>query len=93
MEKTLILRGKGVLTEELEGKTIPKSTVARFRLEYLNNNENQAIHKVEVRNINFMDLMRHLKKGESVLITPELLKDSLTQIKNQNQTPWYFAHM
>jgi DNA-directed RNA polymerase beta' subunit len=93
MEKMLILRGKGIVTEELEGKTIPKMTVARFRLEYLNNGENKATHKVEVRNINFLDLMRHLKKGESVLITPEPLKDSLMQIKNQKQTPWYFAHM
>lgn len=93
MEKTLILKEKGISPEKLAEKAFPKSSVVRFRLAYLNNSENQAIHKVGVRNINFLDLMRHLKKGESVLITPELLKDSLTQIKNQNQTPWYFAHM
>jgi hypothetical protein len=90
MKKTLLL-------EEERGnmwkKTMEKANSAlRFELRFLDNNERQGIHKIEVRNINFQDLMRHLQRGESVLITPELLENSSTNMKKKNRGPWYFVH-
>lgn len=96
MKKMLILEEeeeKGDMTEELMEKMVPTSTVRRFRLLFQNHNENKTIHKVEVRNLNFQDLMRHLQRGESVFIIPKLLGNSSKHTKQEDRTPWYFAHM
>lgn len=101
MKEMLILEEeeKGNIPEELMEKVVQTSTVLRFRLQFLDNNENKikenrTIHKVEVRNLNFQDLMRHLQRGESVLIIPKLLGNSSRHAKKQgDRTPWYFAHM
>lgn len=83
----------GKMPEELMEKVVPASAVLRFRLLFLKNGENKTIHKVEVRSINFRDLMRHLKRGESVFITPKLLRSSSKHAKIQeDQTLCYFAH-
>jgi len=67
--------------------------VLGFKLRFLNDNGNQIIRKVEVGTINFQDVMRHLRRGESVLITPKLLSNQSTNMKRQeNQAPWYFTH-
>jgi hypothetical protein len=90
MKKMLILKEKDRISVGPMRKEI-STPVLRFRLQFLNNDdENQAVHKVEVRNINFLDLMQHLKRGESVFITP-ILEDSI-RIKKQDRTLWYFAH-
>lgn len=95
MKEMLILEEeKGNVPEELMEKIVPTSTVLRFRLLFLNDNENKTIHKVEVRNINFQDLIRHLKRGESVFIIPKLLGNSSKHAKKQeDQTLWYFDRM
>jgi hypothetical protein len=93
------LNEKKLLLEEERGnmweKTMDKANpVSGFRLGFLGKDENQMIHKVEVRNINFQDLMRHLRRGESVLIIPKFRENSLTNAKKQeDRTPWYFAHI
>lgn len=85
---------KGNMPEELMEKMVSTPTVLRFRLLFLNNNANKTIHKVEIRNLNFQDLMRHLQRGESVLIIPKLLRNSSKHMKNhEDPTPWYFAHI
>jgi hypothetical protein len=93
MKRMLILKENGVVSEELVGKAIPATNIQRFKLLFMNNDESQRIHKVEVRNINFQDLMRHLKQGESVCITPELLGDPSVHTKKQDRASWYFAHI
>ena len=66
--------------------------VSGFRLRFMDKDENQIIHKVEVRKINFQDLMSHLRHGESVLITPKLLESSLKNANKKDQGSWYFVH-
>jgi hypothetical protein len=65
--------------------------VLRYELHFLGNNE-QAVHKVEVTRINFQDIIRHLRQGDSVLIIPKFQED-LHKIKTQDQGPWYFMRM
>ena len=95
MKEMLILEEEeGNMPEELMEKVVSTSTVLRFRLLFLNNSENKTIHKVEVRNLNFQDMIRHLQRGESVLIIPKLLGNpSKHTKKHENQNPWYFAHV
>jgi len=96
MEKMLILEEeeKGNIPEKFMRNVTLTSAALRFMLLYLNNDDNQTIHKVEVRNVNFQDLMRHLQRGESVFITPELLGNSSKHTKKQkDRTPWYFPHI
>lgn len=89
MKKMLMLE-EGTMPEELVEKVVTTSAMLGFRLLFLDNNENEAIHRVEVRNINFQDLIRHLQRGESVFIIPKLLENSSKHAKKQ--APWYFAH-
>ncbi len=80
---------KGSIPEMMENEY----TIAGFRIQFLNDeNEMHFLHKVEVRNINFQDLMRHLRHGESVLITPKLQESSIG-MKKYDQIPWYFTHI
>jgi hypothetical protein len=87
------------LLEEERGnmwkKTMEKANlVSGFKLRFLGKYENKMIHKVEVRNINLQDLMRHLRSGESILITPKFRENSSTDAqKQEDRTPWYFARM
>ena len=75
-------------------KTMDKAnSILGFKLRFLGKNENQIIHNVEVKNINFQDLMRHLQRGESVSISPKLLENSSAyKKKHEDQASWYFAH-
>jgi len=88
-----------VLEEEKPGmweKVMEKANPLRgFKLSFLYKLSNgcQEVHRVEVRNINIQDIMRHLQHGESVLITPKLQKDSAIDAKRQkDQALWYFTH-
>jgi hypothetical protein len=92
MKKTLLLEEeRGNMWE----KTMEKANlVSGFRLRFLGKDESQMMHKVEVRKINFQDLMRHLLRGESVFITPKLKENSSEDAKKrEDRTPWYFAHI
>jgi hypothetical protein len=93
-EMSIIEEEKGNIPEELVKKAVQTSAVLRFRLLFLSNNENKTIQKVEVKNLNYQDLMRHLQRGESVFIIPKLLEDSSKDTKKQeDRAPWYFAHL
>ncbi|MEM3704298.1 MAG: hypothetical protein QXX59_00015 [Candidatus Bathyarchaeia archaeon] len=78
---------------ELSGKVMKKTSIIQgFKLLFLNGDK--SIHQVEVRRINFQDLMRHLQQGESILITPKLQKYfSVAMRKNEERAPWYFTHL
>lgn len=81
--------------EEKEGNIWEKAmekanTFLGFRLGFLDKTESQVIHKVEVRNINFQDLMRHLQRGELIFITPTFQEDfSAHTRKYVNRDSWY----
>jgi len=79
-----------------EGK-VPKATersnlALRYELQFLSNDGSQAVRKVKVRSIDFYDVIRHLREGDSVLITPKLQENS-AQRQRHNCTSWYFTHM
>jgi hypothetical protein len=81
-----------MLEEEKVSEVMEESNlVLRYEVQFLGSNE-QAVHKVEVRSINLQDIIRHLRQGDSVLITPKFQED-LHKNKNQHQGPWYFMHM
>jgi hypothetical protein len=80
---------------EEEGTT-PKTIencglVLRYELQFFDNEDSQIVHKVEVRNVDFHDVVRHLQQGDSVLITPKFQENSTRKLR-QNRTPWYFTH-
>jgi hypothetical protein len=77
---------EGVIPELMGDST----SISGYKLEYLNENQSQIIHKVEMKNINIQDILRHLRLGESVLITPKLHENS--NAKSRNARPWYFTH-
>jgi hypothetical protein len=81
-----------MLDEEKKGPEIIEGSdlVIGYELQYLSSDRGQGVHKVEVRTLNFQDLTRHLRQGDSVLITPEL---HLHMKRERDQAPWYFAHM
>lgn len=77
--------------DKLEKRIEETNSILKFQLSFLG--ENQRIHKVEVKNINFQDLMRHFQHGESVLITPKFLENRSTPTgKQEHEAPWYFTH-
>ena len=86
-----------VLQDEERGN-IPESFVENtdrvigFSLVFLGK-KGQAIRKMEIRNINFQDVIRHLQYGDSVIITPKFLRTSEMHSKKQEQVPWYFPHV
>jgi hypothetical protein len=88
MKKRLILREEENLSKAAESP----NPVLGYKLQFLSNNETQTVHKVEVKSINLQDVMRHLWRGDSVLITPKL-REGLQISKKQNKVPWYFTHI
>ncbi|PIU58713.1 hypothetical protein COS86_08060 [Candidatus Bathyarchaeota archaeon CG07_land_8_20_14_0_80_47_9] len=89
MKKRLMLgEEEGNLSKVAESS----NPVLGYRLQFLSNNETQTVHKVEVKSVDFHDVIRHLRQGDSVLITPKL-QENLTKKQRQNRAPWYFTHV
>jgi hypothetical protein len=86
--QALILEEEGKITKDIEHSSL----VLHYELQFFTNDDSQAIHKVEVRSVDFYDVIRHLRQGESVLITPKF-QENLTKKQRQDRTPWYFRHM
>ena len=92
MRKALALKLEEEEMEYSEKLVMETNSVGGFKLLFLNGDK--SIHQVEVKKINFQDLMRHLQQGESVLITPKLKEDFLAIKKaHEEQAPWYFIHL
>lgn len=86
--QALILEEEGKIPKAIENSSL----VLRYELQFLSNDDNQSVHKVEVRSVDFHDVIRHLRQGDSVLITPKLQENSRGR-QRQDRTPWYFRHM
>jgi hypothetical protein len=86
-----------LILQDEERADIPEESVkdtncvVGFRLVFLGD-RGQAIRKMEIRQINFQDVIRHLQHGDSVLITPKL-ENSETCLRSQDMEPWYFSHV
>jgi hypothetical protein len=89
MKKMLMLEEEDMTVPEIVG-TSP--SLHGYTLQFLSENGSQTVHKVEVRRVNFQDIMRHLRQGDSVLIRPNFQEDS-DKTKKRDQTLWYFAHI
>jgi len=66
-----------------------------FQLFFLKDDENQSIEVKEVEEINFREVERRLKQGESVFITckrKQKLNTSLVAREDAAE-PWYFTHI
>jgi len=74
-----------------EKMVMETNSIWGFKLQFLNGDK--SIHQVEVRKINFQDLMCHLQKGESVLIAPKSTKHFSNMEKHEKQGLWYIAHI
>jgi hypothetical protein len=80
---------------EEEGKTpkgVKRSFTVRYELQFIGNDNRRTVHKVEVKSVDFYDVIRHLRQGDSVLITPKIKKD-LHKDQGKDPGPWYFAHI
>jgi hypothetical protein len=86
--RALILEEEGKIPKDMEHSSL----VLRYELQFFTNDDSQAVHKVEVRSVDFYDIIRHLRQGESVLITPKL-QENLTKKQRRDHTPWYFIHI
>jgi hypothetical protein len=86
--RPLMLEEKENVSEVTEGPGL----VLGYEMQFLSNDGSQNVHKVQVRSINFQDVIRHLRQGDSVFITPKLAED-LDKKKKQDQGFWYFTHL
>jgi len=66
-----------------------------FQLFFLKNDEDPSTEVVEVEEIDFTEVKKHLERGESVFITRKRKqKLSLSQIASEDAIePWYFSHV
>lgn len=78
--------------EDISEPIADSMPILGYTLEYLDANQPQIIQKVQVRNVNIQDILRHLQQGDSVLITPKI-GNLQTNIGNQAQSSLYFAHV
>lgn len=81
-----------ICDEQVSEASEASNVVLGYELQFLAHNASQTIHKVEVRSINFNDVLRHLRQGDSVLIAPKL-QESLHSSKKQDEALWYFTHI
>ena len=66
-----------------------------FQLFFLKDDEDQSVKVVEVEEIDFREVERRLKQGESVFITrkrEQELKASLVAMEDTAE-PWCFTHI
>ncbi len=80
----------GEMFEALEERAQRPFENMKFKILYLENG--QVVHKVEVRNVNYMDLRRHLHAGETVEIVPEFT-DYEAKHASHGESPYYVTHL
>jgi hypothetical protein len=66
-----------------------------FQLFFLKNDENQSVEVVEVEEIDFAEVKRHIEQGESVFITRKRKQklDPNQFTSEEVSEPWYFSHI
>ena len=66
-----------------------------FQLFYLKDDENESVEVEEVEEIDFGEVKKRLKQGESVFITSKRKQKLSTSLSAREDVAelWYFAHM
>lgn len=81
-------RNRGML-DALDKRAQQPFTKMKFKILYLKNS--QVVHEVEVKNVSYLDLKRHLQAGETVEIIPKSA-DHDVKHTNYHETPCYITH-
>jgi len=66
-----------------------------FQMFYLKDDEDQSVEVEEVEEIDFSEVKKHVKEGESVFITrkrKQKLNSNLIASEEATE-PWYFIHI
>ena len=61
-----------------------------FQLFFLKDDEDRSVEVKEVEEVDFREVERRLKQGESVFITCKREQELKTKMQ---QNPWYFSHI
>jgi hypothetical protein len=66
-----------------------------FQLFYLKDDKDQNVEVEEVEEIDFREVKKHLKQGESVFITHKRKQklDPNLIVSEEETEPWYFTHI
>lgn len=66
-----------------------------FQLFFLKEDEDQSVDVEEVGEVDFREVERRLRQGESVFITPKRKQELKTRlvIEEDASEPWYFTHV
>jgi hypothetical protein len=80
---------KMILAQMLLQKPLRPFKKMKFKLSFKRNTS--LIHETEVRDINLLDLRRHLETGETVEIIPEFPSDT-EESHQRDRSLWYFVH-
>ncbi len=62
------------ILDALDGRAQQPFVKRKFKILYLEND--RVVHEVEVRNVNYLDVKRHLEVGDTVEIIPEFAKQA-----------------
>jgi len=65
----------------------------KFLIFFLINDEEQSVKVEEVEEVNLETIKRHLKKGESVFITPKRQEQNERATKPDERKLVYFTHI
>lgn len=76
-------------------KEIVKKEEIKFQLFFLKHDKSQGVKVVEVKEINFGEVIQHLNLGESVFITQKHVKtlNPRQRMKKEAEELWYFTHI
>lgn len=64
-----------------------------FRLFFLKNSEYQSVEVVEVEDIDFREIKKHLEQGESVFISHKRQQKLNLSARKDAAEPWFFSHL
>ena len=76
--------------DALDGRAQQPFVKMKFKILYLEND--RVVHGVEVRNVNYLDVKRHLEAGDVVEIIPEFTGQT-AKYSNHDEGLCYIPHV
>ncbi len=66
-----------------------------FQLFFLKDDEDQSVQVVEVKEIDFAEVIQHLNQGKSIFITRKQTRErnQNSRLSEDHREPWYFTHI
>jgi len=89
-------RGKSKVDEETTIQySLPSKKFELFQIFFLLDDEDQSVEVVEVKEIDFQEVVSRLKYGESVFITHKDMQERnhSPKLVEDAKEPWYFTHI